>query len=72
MFNERIPFDGYPRDTRLFYAQVLYVMMLNIAAVKQGLFDVLLSETEDPFSWFRFYDQIPSIARSLGMEIPRE
>jgi len=63
--SERKPFEGYPESTRQFYAQIEYLMTLNLVAYQRGLFDTLLSDTEDPFSWFRFAEAIPDLKEAL-------
>ena len=65
-------FSSYPPSTRMFYNRIIFVTMLNIAAVKQGLFDVLLSDTDDVWTWFRFYDQVPELSMRLGLTMVDE
>lgn len=60
-------FDSYPVETRVFYKRIIFVMMLNAAAVRHGLFDVLLSDTDDIVTWIRFYDAVPQIQVRLGL-----
>lgn len=60
-------FETYPVETRVFYKRIIFVMMLNAAAVRHELFDVLLSDTDDIFTWMRFYDAIPQIQVKLGL-----
>jgi len=70
MSEERNSFEGYPESTRKFYAQIVYLMTLNLAAYQRGLFDTLLSETDDPFSWFRFAEAIPELKEALLNKLP--
>ena len=72
--SERAPFAEFPVETRQFYSQIVYLAMLNLTAVKQGLFDVNLCDIEDDelclYSWFRFCDQIPVLKVQLGLKMP--
>lgn len=67
LFSEPI-FKDFPQSTRGFYGKIFYMMMLNDLAVRKGLFDVRLSETNDPFTWFRFVEQINDIKEALGLD----
>lgn len=71
--SERAPFADFPVETRRFYATIIYIAMLNAAAVKHGMFDTLLCDTDDDlglYTWFRFYDQIPVLRVHLGLTMP--
>ncbi len=63
--SERAMFSGYPASTKVFYRRIFYLMTLNLAAVKLGLFDEVLCETEDPFAWLRFTAAIPELKARL-------
>ena len=58
-------FEGYPDSTRIFYNRMFYVLMLNQVAVQRGLFDVLLCDTEDVYTWVRFAESIPRLKHEL-------
>lgn len=64
---ERKGFADFPIETKVFYGDIVFIALLNIAAVKAGLFDVYLCETDDFFTWHRFYDQIPEFKHRLGL-----
>jgi hypothetical protein len=66
--SERPAFEGYPLKTRAFYNRILWMMWLNLEATRHGYFDVLLSDTEDPFTWFRFVEAIPDIKLWLDID----
>jgi hypothetical protein len=54
-------FVGYPESTRRFYAELIYASLLNIAAVRQGLFDEYFSADLTGDTWFRFVEAQPEI-----------
>jgi hypothetical protein len=61
-------FAGYPLATRAFYGKIIYMMLLNDLAYRRGYFDVRLCDTNDPFTWFRFVEQIPDIKLWLDID----
>lgn len=69
-------FAQFPKETRQFYNQIVYLSLLNLAAVKRGMFDTVLCEVEDDelclFAWFRFCEQIPVLKLALGLRPPVE
>lgn len=62
---DRELFTDFPRETRVFYNRLIYMMALNDLAVQHGLFDVHLSDTDDVFSWFRFVEVMDDIEKTL-------
>lgn len=72
MFEQRVPFSGYDLQTRRFYNQILFMLELNIVSVQRGLFDVLLCDTHDPYSWLRFVELIPELREALPWMVYRE
>ena len=58
-------FPGMSREASVFYCRVFAEVMLNLQAVRTGLFDVYLAETEDPMVAIRFRDEIPNIMMKL-------
>jgi hypothetical protein len=52
-------FVGFPESTQRFYQPLLFMLMLNIQSYKRGLFDVLLCETDDVYSFVRFIEDLP-------------
>lgn len=67
----RPAFAGFPLETRKFYSQLIFVLMLNQAATKAGLFDTLFADTDDVFTWLRFYEAIPELKDRLGLSQPK-
>lgn len=67
--SDRPAFADFPETTRKFYSRIMFVMMLNQAAFKKGLFDVDLVESDDIYSWMRFYDAIPDLKHRLGLSV---
>lgn len=65
---DRPVMEGYPQDSRAFYNRVCWICVLNLEAYRHGYFDVLLCETEDPFTWFRFVEAIPDIRLWLAID----
>lgn len=59
---------GYPLSTRAFYNRIFWLMWLNIEAVRHGYFEVLLSDTDDIYTWTRFVDKIPDIKLWLDID----
>lgn len=68
---DRPLFAGFPQETRQFYNQLIFVLMLNQAAVKSCLFDTLFADTDDVFTWMRFYEQLPELKARLGLSQPK-
>jgi hypothetical protein len=61
-------FAGADEKSRKFYQLVFNHAMLNIIAVRRGLFDVLLCETEDPSIMIRWKQAVPQIMEILGQK----
>jgi hypothetical protein len=66
--SDRQVMEGFPLKTRAFYNRIFWLMWLNLEAYRHGYFDVLLSETEDPITWFRFVEAIPNIKLWLAID----
>ena len=63
--SDRKLFEGFPSETRLFYAKIVYMMMLNKVAYDRCLFDTLLCDTDDVFTFIRFVEQMDDIREQL-------
>lgn len=61
-------FEGFPKSTSDFYCKIIWMMALNLQACQYGLFDVVLCDTDDEISWFRFIEQMPNIKVALDMD----
>lgn len=57
--NPSTTFQGYPESTQRFYHPMLWMLLLNIESYRRGLFDVLLSETDDVYTFARFVEDLP-------------
>jgi hypothetical protein len=55
-------FKDYPLSTQVFYGRIIYMVTLNLLAVQKGVFDVLLSETDDVYSFIRFRHRMNDIS----------
>jgi hypothetical protein len=61
-------FAAGDEKSRKFYQLVFNHAMLNIIAVRRGLFDILLCETEDPSDMIRWKQAVPQIMEILGQK----
>jgi hypothetical protein len=59
------PFSTMDEKSRVFYSGVFAEALLNIQAVRRGVFDTYLSETEDPSVARRWKQALPTIVRQL-------
>ena len=53
-------------DSKRFYARIFNTSMLNAWAVRHGLFDTLLCETDDPRIIGRWRTEVPRIIETLA------
>jgi hypothetical protein len=58
-------FNEHPASTQVFYGRMIYMLGLNALAVQLKLFDVLLCETDDEYSFVRFIEQMNDIALTI-------
>lgn len=59
---------GYPLKERAFYNRIFWLALLNIEAYNRGYFDVLLSDTDDVYTFARFIEKIPDIKLWLDLD----
>ena len=52
-------------DARRFYSRIINTAVLNLHAVRTGLFDILLCETNDPAVARRWKESLPNIIQSM-------
>ncbi len=58
-------FESMSPDARRFYMRVINTAVLNLHAVRTGLFDTLLCETDDPRVARRWKEALPNIIESM-------
>lgn len=58
-------FEGMTPEARKFYMRVINTAVLNMHAVRTGLFDTLLCETDDPRVSIRWKETLPHIIDSM-------
>lgn len=58
-------FESMSPDARQFYSRIINTAVLNLHAVRTGLFDILLCETDDPRVARRWRESIPNIIESM-------
>ncbi len=51
--------------SRTFYSRLFANVMLNVHAVRLGVYPTLLSESDDPTAGAKWREAIPSIIRAL-------
>jgi hypothetical protein len=61
----RMMFQDFPKETRAFYSRIVYKGMLNIVAVRRGLFDQIFCESTDETVFYRFHALMDSIKQEL-------
>jgi len=60
-------FIGYPNETRNFYRRLFFDLIMNLDAYQYGLFDTLLSDSDDKDDWARFYMAMTDIQMKLRL-----
>lgn len=69
--SDRNQFAEYPEATRKFYNRIIYISMMNLVAVRRGLFDANFCDIADETlcleSMLRFYYQLPVLRIQLGL-----
>lgn len=58
-------FTSMPPDCAKFYNHLMNRLVLNIWAVRMGLFDSLLCESSDPFVFVRWCEALPRIIETI-------
>ena len=58
-------FESMSPEARKFYSRVINTAVLNLHAVRTGLFDILLCETNDPRVARRWRESLPNIIESM-------
>lgn len=58
-------FESMTPEARMFYMRVINTAVLNLHAVRTGLFDTLLCETDDPRVTRRWKETLPNIIDSM-------
>jgi hypothetical protein len=61
-------FDNMDESSKRFYSRIFNTALLNAHAVKQGYFDVLLCETDDPKVSQRWREAVPQVVRLVQIE----
>lgn len=58
-------FESMTPEAKRFYSRVFNTVLLNSFAVRIGLFDTLLCETDDPRIMSRWQEELPAIVKEL-------
>jgi len=58
-------FESMSPEAKRFYSRVINTAVLNLHAVRTGLFDTLLCETDDPRVSIRWKEALPNIIESM-------
>lgn len=58
-------FESMTPDARKFYMRVINTCVLNLHAVRNGFFDTLLCETDDPRVARRWKEALPTIIEAM-------
>jgi hypothetical protein len=58
-------FESMTPEARKFYMRVINTAVLNLHAVRAGLFDTLLCETDDPRVSLRWKTSLPNIIETM-------
>jgi len=58
-------FKSMDPASRRFYSRVFNTAILNLHAVRTGLYDILLCETEDPRAMIRWRAAVPQIIQAI-------
>ena len=65
--NEKM-FTSMPPDCRRFYQKIYNRAVLNLWAVRNGLFDTILCQTEDPNVTARWEAALPRIIAAMDQQ----
>lgn len=66
------PFSSMDEHARVFYSRLFTDMMMNIHATRLGLFPVYLCETDNPFYFGLWHEQMPKIGRLMFQKLKEE
>lgn len=64
-------FESMSPEGKRFYSRVFNTAVLNLHAVRTGLFDTLLCETEDPRVTIRWKKELPRIIEIMQIRKSR-
>jgi hypothetical protein len=60
-----VPFEKADPETRRVFLSVFYNVLVNLNAVKMGLYDKLLCETDDPLAGLRWKEDMPKVIQAM-------
>ena len=60
------------QQARVFYSRVIWTALVNAYAVRAGLFDELLCESEDPAIATRWRNELPLIRQRLLAKVQQD
>lgn len=58
-------FESMDPAARRFYSRVFNTALLNMHAVRTGLYSTLLCETDDPLAMIRWRDAVPRVVMAI-------